>query len=273
MIPKIRARPPFLGAASRDPTQPHARPRRGLGLCALAAKVGAAFEATHCRSAVNPPGSWVSDGSIRPPPGRLGFAETLALDGVNLIVSARDLAGSSGIQNQSCFHQRLAGRRFLRSSLDEPEDLEGDGCAAVRGPAAVTAPSSHAPPGGLPAVLWFWSLNGFAFPELIASPASVCLASGGSVDLWTSLAPQAQLDLYLVLGSLSGFAQGVPLESLGVPIVPDAWTNYTRVAPNQPPLADTFGILDALGGSAARPDLTPGLPAALSALTAYHATF
>ena len=75
-----------------------------------------------------------------------------------------------------------------------------------------------------------------------------------------------------MLGSLSGCAPGVPLESLVVPIVPDAWTNYTLVAPNQPPLADTFGILDALGGSAARLDLTPGLPAALSGLTAYHAT-
>lgn len=183
MIPRIRARPPFLGAASRDPTQPHARPRRGLGLCALAAKDGAAFQARPYGSGVNPPGSWVSDGSTRPPPGWLGCGQTLALDGVNLIVCARGLGGPSGIQNKFFFFQRLAGQRFLRLYLDEPEDLEGDGCAAVRGPAAVTAPSSDAPPGGLPAVLWFWSLNGFACPGLIVSPASVSLAGGGSVDL------------------------------------------------------------------------------------------
>jgi hypothetical protein len=98
------------------------------------------------------------------------------------------------------------------------------------------------------------------------------LASGGSVDLLTSFAPQAQFDLFLVLGSLTGCAPGVPLGSLVVPLGPDAWTTFTLASPNQPQLANTFGILDALGGAAARIDFTPDLPAALAGLTAYHAT-
>jgi hypothetical protein len=45
-------------------------------------------------------GSWVPDGSILPPPGWFDFGDTLAMDGINLVVSARGLGGPFGIQDK-----------------------------------------------------------------------------------------------------------------------------------------------------------------------------
>jgi hypothetical protein len=70
--------------------------------------------------------------------------------------------------------------------------------------------------------------------------------------------------LYLVLGTASGIFPGTNLGTVLLPLNQDALFAYSLANPNQPPYAQSFGVLDAAGTA----EITFTLPAGLSGIPA-----
>ncbi len=78
-------------------------------------------------------------------------------------------------------------------------------------------------------------------------------------------------ETYLVLGTMSGTAPGIPLPGgLTLPLHPDRYFRHTLHAFNRPPLANSFGVLDAMGHADASFTLAP-TDLSLAGLTLHHA--
>lgn len=107
---------------------------------------------------------------------------------------------------------------------------------------------------------------------LAGFPAEVSLLTGGVHDLTVDVGPQPGPTWYLVLGSASGTAPGLPLGAYVLPLNPDAWFTYTLSHANQVPLTGSFGPLDA-GGAATAPEIEVpfALDPALAGTTLHHA--
>ena len=73
---------------------------------------------------------------------------------------------------------------------------------------------------------------------------------------------------YLVLGSVTGTSPGIPLGLFELPLFPDPYFFLTLRSPNQPPLVNSFGTLDAAGEAVVQFVLPPGL--GLAPLTVFH---
>jgi hypothetical protein len=125
-----------------------------------------------------------------------------------------------------------------------------------------------------------WNVGDGPCPSLVGVPDArslhyVNLVPGyfpaGRHDLLLDAGPSHAGESYLVLGSASGTAPGLPVDGQLLPLVFDAWTAYTLSAPNQGPLIQTFGTLDGQGRALAAVQLTPPLPASLAGLTLHHA--
>jgi outer membrane protein assembly factor BamB len=115
-------------------------------------------------------------------------------------------------------------------------------------------------------------LAAFDVPAMVSGPAALSLAEPEPLEFLLDRPAASAGHLYLVLGSLSGTAPGLPLPGgLSLPLVPDALTDLWLLGPNSPPFSGGLGLLDALGDGRAR--LTPpgGLPSALAGLSAAHA--
>ncbi|MEM7309704.1 MAG: hypothetical protein AAF682_23715 [Planctomycetota bacterium] len=97
-------------------------------------------------------------------------------------------------------------------------------------------------------------------PALSASPSSISVAAGGSQSFELSTCVEFTNSFYILLGSASGTAPGFPTAAGNLPLNPDAYFNLTLNKPNQPPLTNTFGLLDASGVASASFDLPPGIP-------------
>lgn len=96
-----------------------------------------------------------------------------------------------------------------------------------------------------------WSVSLPPTMGLFGSPAQLSLSSGG-VQALTLAAPAPQAGVpYLLLGTLSGTAPGVPVDGLVLPLNLDAYMLVTLNSPNQPPLAGSFGTLDAQAAATA----------------------
>lgn len=109
-------------------------------------------------------------------------------------------------------------------------------------------------------------------PRLCADSPTVGLFAGGSAGFSLEAGPAHAGQLYLVLGSFAGTCPGFGfLAPLTVPLVPDGYTSYAALAPNQCPLVDTFGLLDGAGSGSAALALPPGSPLGLLGLTVHHA--
>jgi choice-of-anchor B domain-containing protein len=76
--------------------------------------------------------------------------------------------------------------------------------------------------------------------------------------------------LYLLLGSLAGTAPGFDLGLVHVPLVQDAYFDYSLVHANGPLLVNSFAALDGAGKGSAHFVLPSGFPS-LIGLTAHHA--
>lgn len=76
---------------------------------------------------------------------------------------------------------------------------------------------------------------------------------------------------WLVLGSLSGTAPGLPIDGQILPLNADAYPVIPLIQPNAPPLAGSLGLLDAQGLASATFTLPLGLPAGLAGTTLNHA--
>ena len=73
-------------------------------------------------------------------------------------------------------------------------------------------------------------------------------------------------------GSTTGFAPGIPIDVVTIPLVFDAYTNFTLVNPNTPLLSNSAGTLGAAGEATAKFKLNAGqLGASFVGTSVYHA--
>ena len=116
--------------------------------------------------------------------------------------------------------------------------------------------------------------NGIVYytaPGLTGTPDQLSVSAGGVQDMrLTAGIPNADLP-YLLLGSALGTSPGIVLDGVTLPLMPDAYFTTTLLAPNTPPLSNSFGTLDGQALATAQLTLPPGLPAALVGQTLNHA--
>jgi hypothetical protein len=213
-------------------------------------------------------GSFVPDGAIQLPQGWTSIGDTMVFGANSLAVTLRGNQGT-----RVALYQRLQGSWVLRTSFDEPEQVDPSLFAlAADGQRVVTASADVPGPNGVHAAAWAWDFSGLECPGLVTSPRELSVSQGGEVDWVTSLAPLFGGDLFLVLGSSSGTSPGVPLGTLQVPLNFDEWSLFTLTSINQGPLAGTLGTLDNLGGAVSRLTAPAGNDPALVGATLHQAT-
>ena len=111
----------------------------------------------------------------------------------------------------------------------------------------------------------------FEVPDLLASADGISASAGGSLDLTLFAPPELGPSLYLLLGSASGTTPGLVVDGLVLPLNVDSYFLSTLTSPNAPPLAGSFGFLDASSTAAAQLTIPPGAATALVGLTLHHA--
>lgn len=115
-------------------------------------------------------------------------------------------------------------------------------------------------------------LQAFELPKLTGVPDALSLQSGGSqsFDLSGGVASAGQMGF--LVGSLSGTSPGIDLGGgLILPLVFDAYTDYSVKNPNTPLLSGSFSGLDGQGHAEASLNLPPGMSAGLAGLSVHHA--
>ena len=106
---------------------------------------------------------------------------------------------------------------------------------------------------------------------LSGTPETISLINGGTQSFSLDAGPPFAGLPYVLLGTLSGTDPGLPLDGVVLPLNADAYTVITLIAPNTPPLAGSFGTLDASGKGVATFTLSPGSPMVLAGLRLHHA--
>ena len=129
---------------------------------------------------------------------------------------------------------------------------------------------------GFPQVSYFYNqVHGVVEEDvakpLVGTPSSISVSAGGTQAFTLDAGPGEGGALYLLLGTLSGTDPGVPFDDLLVPLNIDAYLLRTLLKPNAPPLAGSFGALDANGQSTASFTLGAAQVPSLAGLTAHHA--
>ncbi|MEO0651128.1 MAG: hypothetical protein AAFZ65_10665 [Planctomycetota bacterium] len=214
-------------------------------------------------------GGWSNTATLLPEVGQSSFGDRLALSGDNLIVSTHDSAAGS---TRLLLFQHNQGQWTQAGSFDEPEQAATTGGISIDGPRLATSSASFDSPLDGDGAAWVWATEETGCKGLVTSPSSASLSAGSVVELLSSFAPGAAGEVFLVLGSLSGTAPGVPLGLQTLPLVPDAWTTLTLTAPNLPPLSNTLSSLDASGGAVSSLTLPSETAPALAGSTLHHAT-
>lgn len=97
------------------------------------------------------------------------------------------------------------------------------------------------------------------------------LSAGGTVTMSFSSDPVFASLPYLVLGSASGTSPGFIVDGLTLPLVPDAYWQFTLLSPNTPPLGGTFGFLDINGAGTSTFTIPPGTNPNFAGVTFSHA--
>ncbi|QDU66452.1 FG-GAP repeat protein [Engelhardtia mirabilis] len=109
---------------------------------------------------------------------------------------------------------------------------------------------------------------------LSAAVISISLSAGGLQSLTLDAGRDHGGEIYLLLGSLSGTAPGVPLApGVALPLNVDPYLLLTLDNPNQLPLLSSFASLNAVGHASAIFAVPPGSSGALAGLVAHHAFF
>jgi hypothetical protein len=106
---------------------------------------------------------------------------------------------------------------------------------------------------------------------LSANLNSISLSAGGAQTLSLDAGPTHAGELYLVLGSLSGWSPGIPAGSLNLPLNLDAYLLLTLQSPNSPPLSGSLGFLNAQGKATCTVSLPAGSSSSLAGTLAFHA--
>ena len=115
--------------------------------------------------------------------------------------------------------------------------------------------------------------------DLAAAPAAlsadtrgVSLTEGGQQTLSLEAGAEHAGKLYWVLGSATGTSPGMELLGAKLPLVHDAYFDFTLKHPNSAALVHTLGMLDAPKGSdVAAIAVAPGLDPLLLGLVLHHA--
>lgn len=116
------------------------------------------------------------------------------------------------------------------------------------------------------------TLSGTAFGIAGSSNfGAVSIAAGGEVALDVNGGPEMAGAPFLIVGSLSGTAPGLPLGGTVLPLNYDAYMDYTLSAPGAPPILGGVGLLDPLGRAHPTFVLPPAAPPALAGLELHHA--
>jgi hypothetical protein len=110
-----------------------------------------------------------------------------------------------------------------------------------------------------------------AWGPLTGDFSALSCAVGGTQSLNVRAGAVHGGSTYLVLGSLSGTYPGIPAGTTLIPLVFDGYTQFALASPNQPPLGQSFGLLDALGSATATFTLPPGATPSLAGQTVCHA--
>ncbi len=110
-------------------------------------------------------------------------------------------------------------------------------------------------------------------PLLAASPTELDALAGGTQTFTLTAGPDSKLDLYLLLGSISGTSPGVPLGDLTLPLnIVDPCFDFTLEQPNSAALVNTLGVLDIQGTATASVNVpTSAQYPSLIGLTFHHA--
>ena len=114
------------------------------------------------------------------------------------------------------------------------------------------------------------SNNVFSILSLGGDTSSLSLSAGGAQNLALGTDASQSGMLYMMLGSATGTAPGVPAGALVLPLVPDGYFQFTLAHPNTLVLG-SLGLLDAAGQASAVLAIPPGLDPGLAGLTLYHA--
>jgi hypothetical protein len=107
-------------------------------------------------------------------------------------------------------------------------------------------------------------------PVFTPSQPTISLAAGGIQLLAIDGSTLGAGATYLIGGSITGTSPPIPVGMFLVPLVMDAWFDFTIMNPNAPPISGFQGTLDAFGAANASITLPAGLPPSLAGLTAYH---
>lgn len=109
-------------------------------------------------------------------------------------------------------------------------------------------------------------------PEaLVSGPDQTSLAAPETAVFLLDRPQSSAGNLYLVAGSATGTAPGIPFGGVVVPLVLDPYLLATLNHASQPPFVDTFGVLDAAGDARAALVVPSGLDPALIGVTLHHA--
>ena len=218
-------------------------------------------------------GSWVPVGQVsNSHPGSGGFGLAVAIDGDTALVGDPFEDGAFGASGVVAVYART-GSGWVEQAVLHPTvpKLQGNLGAAVAlaGDLAVAGA-----PGGVQhndGSAYLYSLSETGCATLLASPSLVSVGDGGVQELLLQ-APASQANRpYLVLGSASGTAPGLPLDGVILPLVPDGYTGFTLHQPNQGPLENTSGVLDAAGTAQASLVVIAGLYPGLAGVQLHHA--
>lgn len=106
---------------------------------------------------------------------------------------------------------------------------------------------------------------------LSADGTTMSVAAGGVQNLDFHPGPAFAGSIYVILGSLSGWAPGVPFGAHHVPLNPDWYTNLTLELANSQYLVGTLGILPPAGSAGAQLVFPSQLLAPLVGQTMHHA--
>lgn len=107
--------------------------------------------------------------------------------------------------------------------------------------------------------------------SLFGCPQSVALSAGGAQQLQLAAGAEHAGALYLLLGSASGTAPGLPYGDFVLPLNPDAYFSWSLGNPNAAPLAQSLGVLNASGKAQAQWTLPPSSDPSLAGILLHHA--
>ncbi|MBX3464145.1 MAG: hypothetical protein KF830_13305 [Planctomycetes bacterium] len=109
--------------------------------------------------------------------------------------------------------------------------------------------------------------------SLSADGTTLSVAQGGVQQLDFHPGPALAGDLYLILGSLSGWAPGFSLGGFAIALNPDVYTDFTLNNPNSPFLVGTLGVLPPGGTALAQVVWPAAVLNGLAGLTMHHVAF